>query len=149
MHKRGQFYTYNEGTGTYADAGGSVEPSSLGMSNTVSGHIVQQYSLNYENDFGDHHLSAMAMYEATLMNNEYFWTQRQEFKSTIIEELFAGDESTAKNTSSSNNYGRNSYIGRLNYSYADKYMVEATVRADASSRFAEGYRWGWPPAEAQ
>ncbi len=146
MHKRGQFYTYNEGTGKYADAGGSVEPSSLGMSNTVSSHIVQQYSINYENDFADHHVSAMAMYEATLINNEYFWTQRQEFKSTIIEELFAGDESTSKNTSDSSDYGRNSFVGRLNYSYADKYMFEATVRADASSRFAEGYRWGWFPS---
>lgn len=35
-----------------------------------------------------------------------------------------------------------SYFGRANYSYADKYLFEMNLRADASSRFAEGYRWG-------
>ncbi len=35
-----------------------------------------------------------------------------------------------------------SYFGRANYAYADKYLFEVNLRADASSRFAEGYRWG-------
>ncbi len=35
-----------------------------------------------------------------------------------------------------------SYFGRLNYSLSDRYLFEANIRADASSRFAEGNRWG-------
>ncbi len=35
-----------------------------------------------------------------------------------------------------------SYFGRLNYGLADKYLVEANLRADASSRFKKGNRWG-------
>ncbi len=35
-----------------------------------------------------------------------------------------------------------SYFGRLNYSFAGKYLFEANLRADASSRFKEGNRWG-------
>tara|TARA_Y100001980_G_C14556914_1_gene353608 strand:- start:142770 stop:146180 length:3411 start_codon:yes stop_codon:yes gene_type:complete len=35
-----------------------------------------------------------------------------------------------------------SYFGRLGYSLSDKYLFEANLRADASSRFAEGNRWG-------
>jgi len=35
-----------------------------------------------------------------------------------------------------------SYFGRVNYSFSDKYLFEANLRADASSRFQKGSRWG-------
>lgn len=38
-----------------------------------------------------------------------------------------------------------SYFGRLNYSFADKYLFEANFRADASSRFKKDNRWGYFP----
>ena len=41
-----------------------------------------------------------------------------------------------------------SMYGRLNYGFASKYMVTATLRADASSRFAKGNRWGYFPSVA-
>ncbi len=41
-----------------------------------------------------------------------------------------------------------SYFGRLNYSYAEKYLFTATLRADASSKFAKGNRWGYFPSAA-
>jgi TonB-linked SusC/RagA family outer membrane protein len=39
-----------------------------------------------------------------------------------------------------------SYYGRLNYTLADKYIVSATMRADASSKFSEENRWGYFPS---
>ncbi len=39
----------------------------------------------------------------------------------------------------------NSYFGRLNYAFKDKYLLSGTFRADASSKFAEGNRWGYFP----
>lgn len=41
-----------------------------------------------------------------------------------------------------------SYFGRLNYSALDKYLLTVTVRADASSKFAKGNRWGYFPSAA-
>jgi len=41
-----------------------------------------------------------------------------------------------------------SYIGRLNYTLLDRYMLTATFRADGSSRFAKGNKWGYFPAVA-
>ncbi|WP_187263853.1 SusC/RagA family TonB-linked outer membrane protein [Pontibacter beigongshangensis] len=41
---------------------------------------------------------------------------------------------------------RMSYFGRLNYNYKEKYLLNATFRADASSRFAKGNRWGYFPS---
>ncbi|MDP4272144.1 MAG: SusC/RagA family TonB-linked outer membrane protein, partial [Bacteroidota bacterium] len=43
-------------------------------------------------------------------------------------------------------YSRNSYFGRLGYNYKEKYMVNATFRADGSSKFAPGYRWAYFPS---
>ena len=40
----------------------------------------------------------------------------------------------------------NSVFSRLKYNYRDKYLFEANVRGDGSSRFAEGNRWGWFPS---
>lgn len=40
----------------------------------------------------------------------------------------------------------NSYFGRVNYDYDGKYMATATLRADGSSNFARGHRWGWFPS---
>lgn len=39
-----------------------------------------------------------------------------------------------------------SFFGRVSYNYAEKYMFQATVRADGSSNFARGHRWGWFPS---
>lgn len=41
---------------------------------------------------------------------------------------------------------RVSYFGRLGYNYMEKYMVNATLRADGSSKFAKGKRWGYFPS---
>jgi len=43
-------------------------------------------------------------------------------------------------------YSRLSYFGRLGYNYKEKYLLNATLRADGSSRFASGHRWGYFPS---
>ena len=48
--------------------------------------------------------------------------------------------------SASTDYSRLSYFGRLGYNYKEKYMLNATLRADGSSRFASGHRWGYFPS---
>lgn len=39
--------------------------------------------------------------------------------------------------------GRLSYVGRLNYAYDDKYLLEAAFRVDGSTKFAPNKRWGF------
>jgi TonB-linked SusC/RagA family outer membrane protein len=45
-----------------------------------------------------------------------------------------------------NKYRRVSYFGRLGYNYQEKYLFNATLRADGSSKFASGHRWGYFPS---
>src|SRR5262249_24452183 len=60
--------------------------------------------------------------------------------------LSLGTASTA-NVSDGGSLDRvSSYFGRVNYSYQDKYLLTATMRADGSSKFSEANRWGYFPS---
>ncbi|MGM9825985.1 MAG: SusC/RagA family TonB-linked outer membrane protein [Paludibacteraceae bacterium] len=58
------------------------------------------------------------------------------------------DASTANSYTNYYEHSMASFALRANYSYAGKYMVTATVRADGSSKFAKGHQWGWFPSAA-
>ena len=44
------------------------------------------------------------------------------------------------------NYAMESYFGRVNLSWKDRYVLTGTLRTDGSSKFARDYRWGWFPS---
>lgn len=141
------FYTYSAETDKYTLVRSSQDPLFMNRATSNNAKLVQQYSLNYNKEFLDAHtISGMLLYEYQEEKNRGFDASRSGFKSMALEELFAGDATTAANNSSSSSLGRISYIGRLNYSYKDRYMVETILRADASSRFAKGHRWGYFPS---
>jgi TonB-linked SusC/RagA family outer membrane protein len=48
--------------------------------------------------------------------------------------------------SAATDYSRLSYFGRLGYNYKEKYLLNATLRADGSTRFASGHQWGYFPS---
>lgn len=147
VKNQAEFYTYSEETGLYTHVRNSQDPLFLSRSASNNKKLVQQYSLNYNNTFFDaHNVSGMVLYEQQEENNRGFSTSRSGFQSMVLEELFAGDPTTAANSSNSNNIGRISWIGRLNYNYLDRYMLETILRADASSRFAKNHRWGYFPS---
>lgn len=75
------------------------------------------------------------------------WLQfRKSFPNSEVTDLNGGDSSTQTNSGYSRELALLSYFGRLNYDYKGKYLLEANFRADASSRFAKGYRWGYFPS---
>lgn len=63
-----------------------------------------------------------------------------------FEEINAYDPTGMTNSGYSNEWALMSYFGRVNYAYAGKYLLEANVRYDGSSRFANGYKWGVFPS---
>ncbi|WP_316805000.1 TonB-dependent receptor [Pedobacter nototheniae] len=60
--------------------------------------------------------------------------------------LGAGSTVGATNNNTGDKFTRNSYISRLNYNYADRYLLTATMRADGTSRFPKQNRWGYFPS---
>lgn len=102
--------------------------------------------LNYDKQFGAHGLKAMAGYHLEKYNYFETTSERQNFPNNDLTDMNAGAESTAKNGGYTRELAMLSWFGRINYDYAGKYLFEANIRSDASSRFADGNRWGYFPS---
>ena len=106
--------------------------------------------INFDRTFGKHHLNALAVYEQYENNYVDFSAYRYNFPLFPTDQFFAasGDSKNWTNEGEEKQDGRLSYIGRLNYEYADKYLFSASVRRDGSVKFAPAQRWGWFPSVA-
>lgn len=113
-------------------------------------HITSQVIANYAATFaGKHDLNVMAGYENYLMNSETLSAARTQYELTEYPYLNVGPEDYQTNAGSGSEFTSNSFFGRVMYSYDDRYLVQANVRHDGSSRFARKYRWGtFPSASA-
>lgn len=60
--------------------------------------------------------------------------------------LDAGSPTGSSNVNKGDKWTRNSFISRLNYSFDNRYLLTATIRADGTSRFPEDNRWGYFPS---
>ncbi len=104
--------------------------------------------LTYNATFGKHNISAMAGHEAQENSYETLYASRDNYLFNTIHELNMGDSSTAKNSSGRGSSAIESYYGRLNYGYDDRYLATFTVRGDGSSSFGPANRWGVFPSMA-
>jgi TonB-linked SusC/RagA family outer membrane protein len=100
----------------------------------------------YNKSSGKHDISVLGgfQYLTNTFNNLYAYRQGNNFQQ--FEELNAYDPTGMTNSGYSNEWALMSCFGRLNYAYAGKYLLEANVRYDGSSRFANGYKWGIFPS---
>jgi TonB-linked SusC/RagA family outer membrane protein len=136
-------YRYNQTNDTY-----ETQPS-WGNQNPWRGQqkrdVISRYSqfqLNYKKDFEDHNLSAVVAYE------------RSDYDNTMIEFVsnptnnYVELISLAELTSFSHDWlfqARAGYIGRINYNYKSKYLLEILGRYDGSYLYAPEKRWGFFP----
>jgi TonB-dependent starch-binding outer membrane protein SusC len=105
-----------------------------------------QSRLQYDVKIGKHAITAMAGHEATENGYEGLNGLRRNFVTNAVQELGGGDALTATNGSSKGSNARESWFGRANYVYNDKYILQATMRADGSSNFGPENRWGYFPS---
>ena len=114
-------------------------------------------TLNYDfakvlnND--DHQLSALIGQELTITKSNTLTMMVDGYDPSYDAQAAWNFMSAASNPSSTNNYVNPddkllSFFGRVNYDYKHRYSVGATVRADGSSKFARGHRWGIFPSAA-
>ena len=105
-------------------------------------------TLNYENTFNNvHNVNFLLGTEGVKWNYDWFQGARSTFASTDLDYMVldAGEKDQIAN-GSFDEWTTFSYFGRINYNYMGKYLVEAVVRRDGSSRFSEDNRWGTFPA---
>lgn len=102
--------------------------------------------LNWNKQFDLHGLSAMAGWHAEKYNYSYSKSFRRGFPSNDLTDMNAGDAASQLNEGYTRELAMLSWFGRVNYDFAGKYLFEANIRSDASSRFAKDERWGYFPS---
>jgi TonB-linked SusC/RagA family outer membrane protein len=110
--------------------------------------ILKNY-LTYNKTFAKkHNVSVMMGHEA----QESTWSgvsgSVKNYVSNDVHELPNGDAETAKNSSNKGSSALESFFGRVNYSFDDKYLITTTLRADGSSKFGPENKWGYFPSVA-
>src|SRR5690606_2133643 len=140
------FWTYNPATEEYINAA-SFNQSNLSESISRNSVFTQQFSLNYDNTFADkHRISALALYESIDYRTNNFNARRTNLLTPLIDQLLLDSTTGMGNNGSASEMGRMSYVGRFNYSYDDRLLLETIFRADASAKFPSENRWGYFPS---
>lgn len=103
-------------------------------------------SITYAREFGKHDISALLVYEQSENRSNGFSTRLTYSELQGYEYMWAFNQNNIKVSPSANESGRLAYIGRLNYGYDQKYLVEGTFRYEASEVFHPDERWGFFPA---
>lgn len=96
--------------------------------------------LTYDRTFGDHTIGVLAGHEYYDLATSYLDGQKTGLADGIME--MAPATTVVSTNSYSDSYRIESWLGRLNYDYADRYFISASIRTDASSRFHPDHRWG-------
>ncbi|WP_373073585.1 SusC/RagA family TonB-linked outer membrane protein [Zeaxanthinibacter enoshimensis] len=149
--------TVNGGYDLSKSEGGKIIPNNFPTAATGYDGRTEQYTqeaknylfdayLNYKKEFGDHNLDVTGGYSY----------QRFEFDnfSNNVERILNADGSLNDEASLNETFidkSRNvllSYFGRLNYDFDGRYLLTATLRADASSKLNPDDRWGYFPSAA-
>nr|WP_242696321.1 TonB-dependent receptor [Longitalea luteola] len=126
-----------------------IAKNSLRQSYAQNNRQTFQPSITYNNHFGDHNISVLALYEWSQYRTNVFSTGASNFPITDIQEIDFGSTATADfiaPTGSSTIERRAGVVGRLNYSFKQKYLLELANRWDASTKFAPHNRWDMFPA---
>ncbi len=97
-----------------------------------------------------HKINVLAGYTSQAWYNEFSYNSRENLIGNAKELLYidAGDKTTAVNAGGASEWALISYLGRLNYSFSDRYLFTASIRRDGSSRFGANNRYGNFPSFA-
>ncbi|SHI59774.1 SusC/RagA family TonB-linked outer membrane protein [Pseudozobellia thermophila] len=109
---------------------------------TFSGNYFSN-QLNFNKSFGDHNLDAVAVAERQDNKITALGVQGERSSNDIV--VLGGADNATITSGSLNEDTLYSFLTRVNYDYAGRYLLSASIRRDGSSKFADGYKWGTFP----
>jgi len=144
-------YPYlNSGDGNvFIQPGGNEirQKSSLNISRNNTTRWVWDNTLTATKSFGKNNFSLLVGTTAEEYTFNSLTGSRTDVPADMNEwYLGTGTSSSVNNDNTGDKYHRNSYIGRLNYNFDDKYLLTGTFRADGTSKFGPGNHWGYFPS---
>jgi len=121
-------------------------PSFLSRSTNRTDNYQLNFTLNYARDFGLNHVSALFSVERSEAENEYLYGLVSDPYPFTTGQSNSAEANTKTVTFTRGESGTLSYIGRVNYAYGNKYLLEFLLRSDASTKFAPENYWGTFPS---
>ncbi|HEV9035320.1 MAG TPA: hypothetical protein VGQ51_01815, partial [Puia sp.] len=136
-------YNYNSFANKTITNGNQLQNSYSGTKNWQATE-----GLSYDNRFGDHEISATLVSEQEQTTGNVYSTTDNTQVIPGVDQLygFSSDGSNLSISGQTVSTGRWSYLGRLNYSYKGKYLLEGSFRDDASPNFPIEHQWGFFPS---
>lgn len=108
--------------------------------------ITKQFIANYDNTFGKNSISVMLGYEDNSYKTEGMWAARDKFALTEYPYLDRGNADFQTNGGNASHTAYRSLFGRAMYNFDGRYLIQANLRCDRSSRFDKKYRSGYFPS---
>lgn len=121
-------------------------PSDLNVTSETDGHSLLTGLLKYNKTLKKHSFNLLGGYSEEEFTYDWQSGYRKNFVNNTQRVLNLGDAATQTNNAGSYDLGLRSFFGRFNYAYDEKYLLEANIRRDGSSRFAQGKQWGTFPS---
>jgi len=152
-HYRKEYYqyAYNEATQLYDQRlYNQSSPNQLMREMYTNQQVLNQFLLNYDRTFnGEHKVSALLGLENQKRTGDNFYAQRNlafasDFLYNGVDNAQIGNMKSGRTDVYEIAYS--ALIGRLNYSFSNRYIAEFQFRYDGSSKFAPGHQWGFFPS---
>ncbi len=111
---------------------------------------LMELTATYTKNFGDHNINALVGHSYQRFENEGLSAGNNDFlmDAFLYNNLGAGNAEKPSVGSWASNSKMASFFARVNYTYLDRYLATVSLRADGSSNFADGERWGYFPSVA-
>ena len=136
-------------TGVGIGSATSTTVSTAGVSNSQTYHWTLENLLTYDRTFSEkHNINVVALYSAEQNKYNNSSMSARDIPSDAFQFYNLG-QANGELTIGNGNYnlsGLMSYMGRVMYSYDNRYLISATLRSDGSSRLAPGHKWNTYPA---
>lgn len=118
------------------------------LSNTFRKHyrLMNENLVRYQSSFDAHRVEAMVGHSVIYDRWDNFQGSLENFPSDNLQEFNAGGVSNPAVSGGGSEEAMQSFFGRVNYSYQGKYLFEANIRRDGSSKFGPGNRYGTFPS---
>jgi len=120
--------------------------NSLSNNYSIFYRLQNENILRYQKQLGRHRVSVLAGYSSIYDRNDGFSGSLQGFPSDALQEFSAGGVVNPAVSGGGDEVSLQSSFGRVNYNFNEKYLLEANIRRDGSSRFGADNRYGTFPS---
>lgn len=128
----------------YATQVNTFNPNDANLTQTWNNYSLTTgiFQIDYNRSFGKHNISAMANYQSQVRNTNSTWAKAYGYPTIYTPQLDKGATQNGKG-GSEDKWGSASYIARVSYDYANKYMLQLTGNYNGSLCYSPEKRWGF------